>query len=364
MMPKAALFYVSGHGFGHAVRTAQVIRELVVSYPGWSAIVRTEAPQELFQLPSVGVPVHRAAVDTGVAEKNGVLEIDSQDTLRRLRNFFERRESLIAAEVEFMRRSGVSVVVADVPFVAGEVASRVGVPCLAIANFTWDWIYEPFLTATSADSELLSRIRDDYGKMRTWLRLPFSHDNPAFRCVRDVPLITRRSNRNRESILREIGLDPRDSRRRVLLSSRGPISSHVFRSAVEQGQDFVFLHFDAKCRSLCPNAVYVERSETLTFVDVLGICDAVISKLGYGILADCIGAGCGILYPPREGFREDELLRKGAAENLRAREIPMKDFQDGRWAAPLRALLEGTLPPRRFDASGARTCAEAIVDSR
>ena len=33
---------------------------------------------------------------------------------------------------------------ADIPFLAGDIAAAAGIPIIAITNFTWDWIYEPY----------------------------------------------------------------------------------------------------------------------------------------------------------------------------------------------------------------------------
>ena len=360
-MTKSVLFYVSGHGFGHAVRSAEVIRALVESYQDWSIHVRTQAPASLFALPQGIVSVERVAIDKGVAELQGGLEIDHAATLKQLREAVAHQKDLVVSETEFVRNSDVSLIVADVPYLAGEIASRVGIPCIAIANFTWDWIYESFLEDTAEGCELMDAVRSGYARMQLWLRLPFHHANGAFSKFEDVSLIARRPTHDQDYVLDRIGIPRGDTRPRVLVSSRGPISPEVFCEAVKKGNDLLFLHLDPACRDLAPNSVFVQTGQDISFIDLAQVCSVVFSKLGYGILSDCIAVGPALLYPPREGFREDELLRSGAAKYVRAREIPAVDFRGGHWASHIRSLLEMQPVSPTIETNGADVCAEKIA---
>ena len=49
---KRILFYVSGHGFGHATRSAEVIRAFGNDHPEIAVRVVTTAPQRIFARPA------------------------------------------------------------------------------------------------------------------------------------------------------------------------------------------------------------------------------------------------------------------------------------------------------------------------
>ena len=51
-MPQAdtAVFYISGHGFGHASRQTEIISALRAIRPNLRIVVRTSAPRWLFDL--------------------------------------------------------------------------------------------------------------------------------------------------------------------------------------------------------------------------------------------------------------------------------------------------------------------------
>ena len=43
------VFYISGHGFGHAVRSVELIKALVAARPDARIVVKTSAPAWLFE---------------------------------------------------------------------------------------------------------------------------------------------------------------------------------------------------------------------------------------------------------------------------------------------------------------------------
>lgn len=356
------LFYVSGHGYGHCVRMVEVIRALLHADPGCHVFVRTIAPPSLFDgLPNALVQVDPVNMDTGVVEDQHALRIDVAETVKKLEAFLENKDAIVDAEVDFASREKISLIVADIPYLAGEVAHRAGVPCLAIANFTWDWIYEPYLAAHPHRDRLLNDIREGYRKMGCLLRLPFHHEVDVFREVIDVPLVVRKSERTPVEIFRAMRLEPADGRQLVLLAARDPMSISALAHAAKQGRDFVFVCFQPSSDLLPENTQCVTIGPELTFSDVIRVCDFAITKLGYGMLAECIASRTALLFPTRSGFPEDAMLRAGAARYLRARELSQDDYEEGRWTQALRKLDHTSTPDESLSMDGARVCAENIL---
>ena len=82
-MPAAIVFYVSGHGFGHASRTIEVINAILVKRPETRIGVRTAAPRWLFDLTVKGkVTFSTLETDTGVVQVDS-LTLDEADSIRR-----------------------------------------------------------------------------------------------------------------------------------------------------------------------------------------------------------------------------------------------------------------------------------------
>ncbi|MEW6335532.1 MAG: hypothetical protein AB1558_14825 [Thermodesulfobacteriota bacterium] len=296
-----------------------------------------------------------------MAEENGALTINPGATIDRAEAFLRGSPSVVSSEVAFTRQSGASLIVADIPHLAGDVAAAAGVAAMAVCNFTWDWIYEPYCRHGDTRSVLLGRIREGYGRIHTCLRLPFSHPFHAFPEVVDVPLVARRSLRERAEILGLAGLDARDTRPRVLIGMRHSVSRDTLFGAARNSGEFLFVVPEPVAGVPCENVRAVPPGGALDFVDLLTVCDAAVCKLGYGILADCISCKTALLFPPREGFREDEILRPDANRWARTLEIPQHDFRRGDWNPYLRELIAMPPPKEEPRLDGARVCARSIA---
>src|SRR4051812_29814728 len=177
-MPLRLLYYVSGHGFGHARRAMEVIKAVLARSPDAVSTVRTSAAPKLFE-PLPPACVERSDIDVGMVERS-TLAIDAKGTLHRLVKLCADADRLVAEEVRAVRQLRPDVILADVPFLAGEVAAAAGVPCFAVSNFTWDWICAPLLTAEPANPKLRERMLRGYGAMTACLRLPLGGVSEAF----------------------------------------------------------------------------------------------------------------------------------------------------------------------------------------
>ena len=323
---RSILFYISGHGYGHVVRTGEVIRALQQIRPGWRISARTQAPRHM--LPD-GVDVSAGEFESGVIEREAGVVMDEQATLERLKNLVARWDSLLAKEASLARDQRVDLIVADIPPMAGDIATAIGVPCIAIANFTWDWIYEPYA------ANYLERLEQSYARMSVLLRLPFYQSSRlnVFPTIVDAPLIARRSHVQTRA------------RNRVLLGSRAQVSANAY----------------ARATASAPEYEFVTPGPGEHFTDVLASCDLAIAKLGFSMLAECIANRKPLLYPPRENFREEGILQQHVNEHIPALAIPLEDFYTGNWGEYLRKLASKPHIPSRIATDGARFCAEYVA---
>lgn len=361
-MPRNVVFYVSGHGYGHAARTAEVIRALITLGRADNVYVRTHAPREFFpRLPGVHTPEVRAKFDSGVVETTPLLVSETQ-TFDALSTLLERQQDIVEAQVRFAKDADVGLVVSDVPFLAGDVAEALGVPCLAVGNFTWDWIYEAYIGRSTHWADAIDQVRHSYRKMTAWLRLPFHHKSACFQTIIDVPLVARRGASNRAELSDAFDLDATDSRPRVLLAMRGQADDSILAAAAASSKDFLYLTVEPVSDPGPENVRSLSPSTRVNFIDALSLSDIVISKLGYSIIADCISYDTRILWPRRYGFREDDLLADQAPCYVRAAELPKENYDSGNWGAHLRSLMEMPAPAGRIAVNGAETCAQHIAD--
>lgn len=361
-MPAPAIaYFISGHGFGHARRSALVIAALLRLRPDLLVHACTTAPPHaLAAAEAPALRVHNIDIDSGAVEDHP-LHINPLATLHRAQELVDNASALVADAASCLARLDVRLVLSDIPFLAADVAQALHVPCWAITSFTWDWIYEPFAESHPPYRPLVQRIAECYGRMHGLLQFAFGGCCPRFPQVQHVPMIAGRSSRPPADVLRDVGIAPQDPRPRILVGMRGGVSEPSLLHAASQSPEMLFL-----CPRDCPhdrpdNLRCISLGPHLGFDDLVAVSHVVISKLGYSIVADCLAAQAALLWPPRTNFREDPLFARHAGPYLRQRTIEVPPFLAGDWREDLLALLRSPPPAPAPPLGGADVCARHIA---
>ncbi len=347
---------VSGHGFGHAVRSAEVARVLLER--GARVLVRTDAPLWLFPEAVEGVPNPGWPLDVGVVQHDG-LEFDIDATRERWRAFAAEFDARASVEGERLREVGADIVVGDIPPLAFAGAERAGVPSLAVGNFTWDWIY-----AIWPDFEdIVAHVRRGYGCAEALLRLPMHATDAdafaAFREIEDVPFVVRHAARPRDEVRRELGVAPD---RRVVLVSFGGFSARGLRlERLGRWSQYTFVLIQAEADAWLPANVLNLNDSPSDYVSLLAACDAVVTKPGYGIVADCLANRVAVLFTDRGPFREYDVLAEALTNLGHARYVPRQDVLAGELGPHLDALLESDARWAELPMNGATVVAERVL---
>jgi hypothetical protein len=355
--------YISGHGYGHSTRTAEVLRVVRARAPGLPIVVVTSAPSFLFEGP-VAPPllVRELECDIGLVQRNA-LQIDEAATAARWRVFAAGWEDLVSVEAAWLRTAGVRLVVGDIPPLAFAAASEADVPAVALGNFSWDWIYEHMAAREPALGEAASAARAAYAGATLLLRLPFAGDLSAFARIEDLPLVARRPKVGRDETRRRLGLGDEPA---VLLSFGGMGLPGLEPTAFGSLAGYQFLltgisgegPLPANARRLASGEV--ERAG-LDYPDLVGAVDVVVTKPGYGIVTDCIGAGTRMVYTDRGDFPEYPILVRGLSEHLPAAFATNEEVRTGDLGAALKSVLSRPVPPTP-DLSGADRAAERLLE--
>ena len=319
---------------------------------GARLIFRTTVPRWFLDASATApIEVHAVEVDTGVVQIDS-LRVDEAETVRRAVDFARSLDARAEREAVFLREVGATVVVGDVPPLAFAAAARAGVPSVALANFTWDWIYDacaPF----ARHPAVIAGMREAYGLATSALRLPMHGGfEPMQAVVRDIPFIARRSALGRAAARRALGLS--DSQR-VVLPSFGAYGLALPYADLAVSPSFTLL--------LPPGSEAGLEAGRLRYEDLVAAADVVVSKPGYGIVSDCIANGAALLYAMRGGFVEEELLAAEMPRVLRCRPLSQEDLRAGRWDLAIEALMDQPPPPDRPDIDGADTAARHILDA-
>lgn len=309
-------------------------------------VVRTGAPRWLFDSAGAAIDVQSSDVDTGVAQRDS-LHIDEEETVRRAADFhadFERRAD---AEAVTLRKTGATLVMGDIPPLAFAAAARADIPAVAIANFTWDWIYSGYPRFDALAPTVIPQIRSAYAAATRALRLPLHGGFEPMEAVTiDIPFIARRSTRDPAETRRALGL-PDD--RPVVLASFGGYGLDLPLEAISRANGLTVI---AAGRQL-PGG--------LRYQDLVAAADVVVSKPGYGIVSECVANNTALLYTSRGRFVEYDLFVAQMPLLLRCRYIDQDDVLNGRWREAIDRLLEQPDPPTRPRVDGAAVAAEHVL---
>lgn len=334
--------YITGHGIGHALRHVEVLQTLGHQWPGCRFVLRTMVPRDFLErhLTGLQVEIAPAELDAGMVERDFFRQ-HPEATLERLDALAAQRHAIIAREVAALATHRPTLVLADIPPLAGPIAARLGVPAVGIANFGWNFIYKGFLQAHPGFAPHIEQIQNDYSSFTHLFRLPLSEPLEAFPHASDVGLLARRSRRSRRSAREALGLPGDSSRRLVVVVFRhaGPAPEALQALGEADGGHTQYLVGGPVPVEL-PHWRAIPPSWAHEFADLLAAADAVIAKPGYGIVADCLANGTPLLHVPRHDFAEVPHLIAGIdAARLPQRAITEDAFMQAAWASQLESLL-------------------------
>jgi L-arabinokinase len=364
---KSLAYYVTDHGLGHAVRSLEVIRHLLEQEPDLEIILVSTLPEFIIRNNVQGALVQGALVqgalsirkkhlDIGLVQQDS-LQFDLPATRKALESLYYHREALLEEEIDFFKTNKVQCIVCDIPFLPFAAASRCGIPAIGISNFTWDWIYQAYASSDPRWLPLVGWIRESHQGCSLFLQLPMHGDCSACPAIRSVPLVARQSERRREQTRQILGL--RSGQKAYLVSFAALEFSGAAQNRLQDMTDAIFL-YKRPLKFHLKNGICIDRFD-ISYADVVAAADGVITKPGYGIVADCLVHGTPIIYTDRGVFPEYSILVQEMERHLATVYLPSQDLYAGRWESAIRKLED---QPRRIPtlaSNGGQVCAQTIL---
>ena len=351
-------YYITPHGLGHAVRSLEVLRRLMDLAPELEVVIVSALPQFIIrQNVPRPLPVRERRLDVGLVQQDS-LRFDLEATREALVSLRRRQQTIVAEEIRFFRAENIQGIVCDVPFLPFLAAARAGMPAVGLGNFTWDWIYQRYAEGDQRWEPMVAWIREAYRKCPLFLQLPLHGDCSVCPTVRDMPLVARHAKRTREQTRRLLGLT--ENQKAYLVSFQLLDLEAEAKGRLEAMADRLFLYKEP-LRLPVRNGLALDHLD-ISYVDAVAAVDGVITKPGYGIVADCMVHGTPVIYADRGLFPEYEILVRALKEHLTTVCMPSADLYAGRWLEAIENLE--TLPRRSSSvtANGAEECARAIID--
>jgi len=346
---------ITSHGFGHAVRAVSVAAATQALVPDLLPIFVTKVPDWLIRSYLSGEFKQRdRALDVGVVQSDSI-QMDLEATRQELEKIREKEDKIIEEEAEFISNQGASLIIADIPALAGKIGKTAGIPCWSISNFGWDFIYRPWGEEFQA---LADWFREGYGNSDRAFRLPMHEPMSSFPNLTDVGLTGGVPKWSVQEIQETFNLT-KPQEKTILLSFGGLGLHKIPYENLQYFTDWQFITFDRQAPNL-PNLLKV-ADHNYRPLDFMPVSGRVVSKPGYSTFSAALRVGIPIVSLRRDNFAESALLLEGIENYGYHQILSHSSFFEGKWDF----LRQSPQPPRKGEKpakDGTEKIASAIAD--
>jgi len=228
---------------------------------------------------------------------------------------------------------------------------------VSITNFTWDFIYRAYLDEHRGFVALIDQMTAWYGKTSLALMLPYSCDTSMFLRREAIPWVARRSSLTKEAARAKFGLPQWATV--VLLSFGGLGLDRIPWEVLKQQRQFLFVT-TGNAKLSDGNIISLPEMQS-QYEDLVCAVDTIVTKPGYGIVADVLGHRLPILYTDRGEFAEFPKLVEALHDCATCEYIPQQELLAGNLAPYLTRLLNRQPHWPAVDLSGAQVAAAKII---
>ncbi|OIO71063.1 MAG: hypothetical protein COW19_00355 [Zetaproteobacteria bacterium CG12_big_fil_rev_8_21_14_0_65_55_1124] len=352
-MPRCIAVYISGHGYGHLAQIAPVLNQLPRLCPDVTLLLRTALPTELLSR-RIHVPftLLAGAVDVGVVQKDAISE-DIPATIVAAHAFYDAFTDQIEHEVERLSPYNPIAIFSDIAPVAFPAAKQLGIPSFAIASLDWHDIYRDFLPA---DDPLLSTLQQAHTDCDLLIQPPLSMPMNTFPNRRQVAVIV-----DPLPATVPVKATSASEEKTALIMFGGAGDPPFDINALGNIPDWRFLTLSPVHHSAPANIRQASLKNGTAAV--MQDCDIVITKPGYGTLAECWQTGTPLVYLPRKFFSEYPYLDAWLQEFAPSARLSVEDFVSGNWLPAMQQALDCPRTYPHIPASGAEQAAALIAQA-
>lgn len=317
-----------------------MIQALKHRLPNLKITLRTLLPEsKLIERFDFDVAIQSAQVDIGLVQADA-LNVLKEQSARAYATFHRNWEDRISQEAETLIALGADLVVANAPYLPLAGAARAGIPGVALCSLNWAEAYRHYFADCAGRDRIVRDMLKAYNQARCFLQPEPSIPMPGLHNAKRIGPIAQVGRNRREELAERLGL--KNEERLVLLSLGGmdhrlPVENWPAPSGIR-------IMLPRRWQVSHPQAVDIESLD-MPFIDLLGSCDALITKTGYGSFVEAACAGVPVLYLKRADWVETPVLTSWLESHGRCLALEPKRLERGEISQPLNELLAQSAPP-------------------
>ena len=348
--------FVSAHGFGHATRVSAVIQEISKQFNALDLFILGNTPKWFWKInlpQNCTFELFDDITDVGLVQ-NGPFKHDLNLTLERVTDFIKFKKSQLEFSLSVVTAHQPDFLLCDISPLGIEVGRRLEIPTILLENFTWDWIYQPFIKEDKRFEAVAQKLENIYRNATKRLQCtPFCQGIPGG--IKLSPVF-RKSTWDKKKVFTRLGI--RETQKYILVTTGGISMKHIFRKTPEE----FFLVIPGIYKNIRKknNTIFLPMNIDIPFPALVSAASCVIGKAGYGTVSECWGMNIPFIGVFRDSFRESLVLRSFCQKNLVFNEISLSELCDGSWSELVPALISEKVKQTERK-NGATRASSAII---
>jgi hypothetical protein len=316
-------FYISCHGFGHLTRSLVHIEEYLKKEEEIYIVCgkkQIDFARQYLEKYSEKLIFKVLETDIGLINKENSLEIDKNKLEKKLIEFINSWEEIVVKEIDFLRSKNLEKIITDISPIGMLIGKKLGVKVIAISNFTW---YNQYLYL-KLDKFILDKFLEAENFINEFYMYPLSLNLSHINCKKEkIGYVAREFNIKKINELR-------NKYKEIIFISCGK-SANLEKIQIKNYKGTIFYTDGIEIIGEGQHIkLPIETEDTHNYV---GASDFIISKAGWGTVAEAILSKVPMVLLERDGVLEDsytinELKNQKKAVSIKVEELKVLDIEN------------------------------------
>ncbi len=302
-------FYISSHGFGHMTRCLSLVENILQNSEYKIYIVCDKKQNEFARIylsNYIGRIIFKDLVtDIGLVNKKNSLEVDKEKLENELMEFVSSWDYTVNKEVNYLKDLNIKSIVTDISPIGCIVGNKLNIPITFISNFTWIEQYEHL----GIDEDLINKFKTAYSHIDKFIKydLCLAKDFIKADEVYNGGFICREIDKSRvDEIKNKYGNS-------IFITCGKSASLNCIGIKNFSGTIFITSGIDITTDKEC-NIIQLPI-DILDTQNYIAASDIVISKAGWGTIAEAIIGHTNLVLIERPSAKEDTFNIEKIKEN-------------------------------------------------
>jgi hypothetical protein len=257
--------------------------------------------------------------DIGLINKENSLEIDKNKLEKKLIEFINSWEEIVVKEIDFLRSKNLEKIITDISPIGMLIGKKLGVKVIAISNFTW---YNQYLYL-KLDKFILDKFLEVENFINKFIMYPLSLNLSHINCKKEkIGYVAREFNIKKINEIRK-------KYKEIIFISCGK-SVKLEKIEINNYKGTIFYTDGIEIIGEGQHIkLPIETGDTHNYV---GASDFIISKAGWGTVAEAMVSKVPMVLLERDGVLEDsytinELKNQKKAVSIKVEELKKLDIE-------------------------------------